>query len=179
MSAIRIILILLLAIGLTACKGASNVKQAKTLMDEGNRLLNQDSKNIAEWVDIYRKAFNPENRAKFPGNREWLQTQADRLITIYDESSRLQNAAAEKYEQAERLAENDTQRKFIIACASNIRKTVEVNELFKAQMRLVSDQEIKDEKTFNEKFLNLLRQSQQKQKELDKELESLRALVKL
>ena len=49
--------------------------------------------------------------------------------------------------------------------ALELRKEMEIPNLFKAQMQLVSDVEIRDAKTFNEKFMSLTQLIQQKVKE--------------
>jgi hypothetical protein len=173
---IRLILVIFL-VALAGCNAGSRVQRAKTLMTEGNALLEQESKITSEWTAEYGKVFTPQNRAQFPSNRDWMRTRADKLITLLDESSRLTNAAAEKYERAREFSSNDQERKGIDFYASSLRKYAEINELLKAQMELVSDEGIKEEKTFNEKFMDLMEQIQQKEKEQDEQLKEGKRLL--
>ena len=55
----------------------------------------------------------------------------------------------------------------MVLVASSVRKHREVNELLKAQMRLVYDEDIRDSKTFNDKFVGFREAIKQKGKEAD------------
>jgi hypothetical protein len=176
MLTIRSILVIFLVI-LAGCNAGSRAQRAKTLMTEGNALFEQESKITSEWTAEYGKAFTPQNRAQFPSNRDWLRPRADKLITLLDESSRLTNAAAEKYEQAREFSSNHQERRGIDFYVSSLRKNAEINELLKSQMQLVSDERIKEEKTFNEKFMDLMEQIQEKEKEQDEQLKEGKRLL--
>lgn len=161
----RLILLIFFVLTITACGSGSKVQRAKALSGEANDLLEQQSKVTAQWSDEYGKVFSPRNRAKFPSNRDWLRTQADKLAGLLDESSRLSKAAADKYEQASGLMSNDQERRGMAQFAMAMRNDVEVNELLKSQMRLVNDEAINDEETFNEKFMDSMKLIQEKEKE--------------
>ena len=161
---VRIILFLLVT--LSSCNYVTpEQQQTKALLSEAVELIKRDTDVTDQWTDEYKKAFTPEKRAQFPANRNFLRTQAVKIVTLLDESSRLNNSAAAKYEQAAGLSRYDQQRRGLTAFASGFRKTVEVNELLKSQMQIVSDDNVKDEKLFNEKFLHLLQLMQQKRSE--------------
>jgi hypothetical protein len=170
------LILVIFLVTVASCTG-SRTERAKELMSEANGLLEQESKVTKEWTDEYSKVFTPQNRAQFPSNRNWLRTQGDRLIPLLDESSRLSNAAAEKYEQARELFGKEQERRGMALYASSLRKYAEINELLKAQMRLASDEEIKEEQTFNEKFMELMEQIQQKEKEHEDQLKEGKRLL--
>jgi hypothetical protein len=179
MKTIRVILLVFLQFNLIGCSLRSEANQAKALVAEANNLLQQQSKIMEGWSREYGKVFAPQNRAQFPSNRDSLRSSAERLITLVDEGSKLGIAAAEKYEQASRLVKSDNERKGMALFASSFRKDVEVDDLFKAQMRLASDEKIKDEKTFNEQFRHLLQSIEQKRKESNKLLSDGKRLMGL
>jgi len=176
---IRLMLVIFLMLDLAACKSGSGVLRAKALIGEANNLLEQQSRVTNEWSGEYGKVFTPQNRAQFPSNRTWLRGQAERLITLLDQSSRLGTEAAEKYEQATGLASNDEERRGMALIASSVRKDVEVSQLLKSQMRLTSDEQINDEKTFNEKFRNLTELIKQKEKESQDQLNEGKRLLRI
>jgi hypothetical protein len=171
------LIVVIFFVMLAGCNSGSSEQRAKLLMAEGNALIEQESKITKEWTDEYGKVFTPQNRAQFPSNRGWLRTQGDRLIPLLDESSRLANAAAEKYEQAREFSSSDQERRGIALYASSVRKYAEINELLKAQMRLASDEAIREEETFNEKFMELMDQIQQKEKEHEDQLKEGKQLL--
>jgi hypothetical protein len=175
----RLILLIFFALALAACKSGSGAERAKALMGEANDLLEQQSKITSQWAAEYGKVFSPQNRAQFPSNRNSLRTHADALIKLLDESSRLSNAAADKYEQASKLAGNDQERRGMVQFVTAMRNDVEVNELLKSQMRLVADEAIKDEQTFNEKFTDAMKLIQQKEKESEDHMNEGKRLLGL
>jgi hypothetical protein len=109
MSRTTLLLVFLLVVGLPGCK-PSREQRAKDLMREGNTLLEQSSKLTNEWTEEYQKVFNPESRAKFPGNRDELRTGAETIITILDEASSLERRIANNYEEASTLSPNAQER---------------------------------------------------------------------
>ena len=104
------------------------------------------------------KAFNPQNRPKFPANRESLQISANNIIKILDENSRLSNQAVATYEQAAGLMTNEQQRRGTTMAVSALKTSLQIDDLFKSQVQLVFDEKIVNEKTFNERFLAIANQ---------------------
>jgi hypothetical protein len=141
--------------------------RSKNLLDEANKLLAQQTQVDSTWSREYGQVFSAEQRAKFPSNRDFLRSRAEKLIMLLDESSRLGNAAAEKYEQASGLVRDDKQKRGMVLFASGIKKAVETNQLFKEFAQLASDTTIQDEKTLNERFTHLKSLIEQKRKERD------------
>ena len=180
MKATKVIVLLLLIMGLSACNDAARrEQQAKALMNDANLLMKRDTDVTGQWVDVFVKTFTQENRRKFPANRDFLRPQANQIIKFLDESSRLNNTAAEKYEQAAALSNNPQQRSGMTSIASSFRKSVEANELIKSQMQMVSDESIVDEKIFNERFLHSWELVRQKQDERSRIMEQGKRLLNL
>jgi uncharacterized protein involved in type VI secretion and phage assembly len=152
MAVVRFIVLIALCIGFTACKQRSNLEQAKALINEGNALIAQDSDLTNQWTNRYKLEFNPDNLAKFPANRDSLRIQAEKLMSLFDQCSSLSRMAAEKYDQASRFSNNANEKRGVALFASALRKNVEVNQLYKSQMKLFSDESIKDQKTLKEKL---------------------------
>ena len=166
MAKTRLILVLFLMVGLWGCKQESKEQRAKELMSEAGSLFAKSGTKLTEqWTNEYKTAFTVENRAKFPANRDSLRASADKIITILDESSGVDRMMAEKYEEASKLAGTDDERRGASLIADALRKDIEINNLLKAQMRLVSDEEIKDEKTLNDKFMQSWQRIHEKQRE--------------
>jgi aconitase B len=88
-------------------------------------------------------------------------------MNLLDQSSGLTRRVAEKYEQASALSDNDAERKGVALIATSLKETVVAHQLYKSQMRLVSDEKITDQKTFEEKFKHYLDQITQQQRESD------------
>ena len=150
----------------TQSTGASP-QRAKESAREAVNILSKQGKVIDEWSREYGQTFSPQNRAQFPANRDWLRERAEKLTALLDESSRLADAAATKYEEASGFVGDDQVRRGMVLVASSVRKHREVNELLKAQMRLVYDEDIRDSKTFNDKFVGFIEAIKQKGKEAD------------
>ena len=130
-----------------------------------------------QWAREFGPVFTEQNRAKFPANRDWLNSRAQQIIPLIDESLRLSNKAVEKYEEATRLISNDQQRKGLSLMVGSFRKSIEIEQMFKAQAQLASDQTITDAKTFNEKFASLDEMIRQKQKERDEQFDEGKRLM--
>ncbi|HEY2964281.1 MAG TPA: hypothetical protein VGJ37_17795 [Pyrinomonadaceae bacterium] len=96
-----------------------------------------------------------------------VEQSCTKIILLIDESSQLGSEAVEKYEEASRLMSKDQERRGLAIIAASFRKSVEIEQLFKAQAQLASDETINDQKTFTEKFAYLTTLIQQKQKEKD------------
>jgi hypothetical protein len=165
MATIRLFVLVFVALGLLGCKPSAQDERAKALVSEANTLFAKSSKLTSQWTNEYLKAFTQENRAKFPANRDWLSAEAEKITTILDECSRMDHTMIQKYEEASALSTKDQDRKGISSLAAAIRKDLEVTELVKSQMRLVSDEQIKDAKTLNEKLMSSWQLIQQKQSE--------------
>ena len=149
----RITLTLLLVVVFCGCKSAaSREKEAAALIREATGVVAQVTKVSGEWTAEYMKAFNPQNLAKFPANRESLRTSAERIVTILNETSRLNKEAIAKYEQATELIKDEEQRRGISMLTSALKTSLRLDDLVRAQMQLVSDEKITDEKSLNDKF---------------------------
>ena len=169
MSIIRIVLLITLLFSLPGCRPAPSAERARELITQANNLLAEDLIITNEWAGEYGRLFSPQNRAKFPSNRESLRSRGERLVRLINESTRLNAGAAEKFEQAAGLISGDKEKRGLTMVAAAIRKTIEMNSLMKEQMALASDEQIKDEKIFNEKFMSLMSLIQQKSKERDEQ----------
>ena len=178
MPATRVILLMFLLVGVSACNNAARrEQQIKALASDANMLIKQDTGITQQWVDEFVSAFTQENRRKFPANRDFLRTHAEQIIKLLDESSRLNSSATDKYEQAAQLAVNEQQRKALRAFASAFQKTVEANELIKSQMQSVSDEALVDEKIFNDRLKHGWELAGQKQAESQQQIEEGRRLL--
>ena len=167
MSTIRFVLLITLVFSLLGCRPAPTTERAKGLIAEANNLLEEDVRVADKWVGEYGRVFTPQNRARFPSNRESLRSSGESLVKFFNESTRLNAGAAEKFEQAAGLVRADKEKKGLTMFAASIRTNIEINSLFKEQMLLASDGQIKDEKVFNEKFMTLMSVIQQKSRERD------------
>ncbi len=174
----KIIVLLFLLVGLCGCNTAARrERQSKALLSEANTLVTQDTEVTKQWVNEFVTAFTQENRQKFPANRGFLRTHAEQISKRLDESCRLNNTAADKYEQAAKLANSDQQSKGLLSFASAFRKTVEANELIKSQMQLVSDETLVDPKIFNDKIKSSWELVNQKQRESQEQIAEGRRLL--
>src|SRR5215211_4046971 len=144
MPAARVTLLIFLLVTFSGCNDVARERQAKALVSEAYQLMKRDTDVTQQWTDEFVKAFTPENRAQFPANRDFLRTHAAQIVKLLDESSGLNNSAAEKYEQAAGLSGNDQQHRGMSSFASGFRKSVEANELLKFQMQMVSDETVVD-----------------------------------
>ena len=170
----RVILLMFLLVG---CNSGARERQAQALLSDANKLLARDTKVTEQWSNEFVKVFTPKNRAQFPANRDFLRTGATQIIKLLDESSGLNNSAADKFELAAGLSRNDQQRRGMNSFASAFRKSVEENELLKAQMQMVSDESLVDEKIFNAKFSQSWELIQQKHRERDLQIQEGKRLL--
>ena len=115
-------------------------------MNDALKLMERDTNVTEQWFNEFVRAFTKENRAKFPANRDFLRTHAAQIIKLLDESSSLNQGAADKYEQAAFLSAYDQQQRGLASFASGCRKKVELNEILKSLMQTVSDETVADEK---------------------------------
>ena len=179
MPATKVVLSIVLLLGFAACNSAARrEQQMKALLSDANMLVKQDTGVTKQWADEFIKTFTPENRSKFPANRDFLRPHAEKIITLLDESSRLNNTAADKYEQAVKLSGNEQQRQALRSFVSAFRKTAEANELIKAQMQTVSDETLVDGKIFNDKMTRSWELVRQKQAESQQQFDEGKRLLR-
>src|SRR3954471_5566822 len=153
-----VILLLLLLISFAACRPAAQKVDAAALMREANALLDESNKASAQWSKEYSKTFTPQNRAQFPANRESLRAHADNITKLLDENSSYCQKAIEKYDQAVQTIKDEQQRRGANLITSSLRKSLEINEVVKSQMQLLSDERIVTAEAFNAKFDEGLKQ---------------------
>lgn len=173
----RVILPIFLLITFSGCNYVARERQSKALLHDAYDLMKRDTDVTEQWANEFAKAFTQQNRAQFPANRDFLRSHAARIITLLDESSRLNNSAADKYEQAAGLSGNDRQHRGLTLFASGFRKTVEVNEILKSLMQTVFDETVVSERTFNEKFSHSWELIQQKRREIDQNFQDGKRLL--
>ena len=179
MPATRVVLLIVLLAGFSACNSAARrEQQMKALASDANMLVKQDTVVTKQWVDEFVKTFTVENRNKFPANRDFLRPHAEKIIKLLDQSSGLNNSAAEKYEQAAKFAGSEQERQGLLSFASAFRKTVEGNELIKAQMQMVSDETLVDAKIFSERMTHSWELVRQKQDESQQQIHGGRRLMR-
>ena len=78
---------------------------------------------------------------------------------------------AEKYQAASALEPDERMRQFLSLFSRSFKVNVEINDLFKQQIGLVNDEEIKDAQTFEERVQRISAEIAKKVKERD-ELQS-------
>lgn len=173
----RVTLLIFLSILFCGCNDVT--ERQKALMSDANTLIIRDTEITKQWVNEFAKVFTVENRAKFPSNREFFRTHAAQIINLVDESSSLNNSAADKYEQAAALSSNEQERRGMQSFASSFRKSVEANGIVKSQMQMVSDETVIDAKTFEEKIVHSWRLIEQKQRESSRDMQEGKRLLGL
>ena len=176
LSSLRFLLLFLLFFSLQGCRPSSE-EQYKTVFSEATRISNQQTRVMNQWAREFGPVFTEKNRAQFPSNRDWLNSRAQKIIPLIDESLRLSNAAVEKYEEASRLMSNDQQRRGLSLMVASFRKGIEIEQMFKAQALLASDETITDARTFNERFSHFDELIRQKQKEHDDQFDEGKRLM--
>jgi hypothetical protein len=90
---------------------------------------------------------------------------------------RLENQAAEKFEESSRLWTKEQNRKGVALIAASYRRSAEMKQLFKELLVLPSDPTITDATTFNQKFLHIHQLISQKEKEREAQFEEGRQLM--
>jgi hypothetical protein len=163
-----LLLLFLLIFSLPGCRSNSK-EQYETAFSEAKKTSDQEIKVMNEWAREFGQVFTEKNRAQFPSNRDWLNSRAQKIIPLIDESLRLNNLALEKYEEAGRLMSKDQDRRGMALIVASFRKDIEIEQMFKAQAQLAADVTITDAKTFNEKFASLNELIRQNQKEKDEQ----------
>lgn len=170
------VVVCLLLFSLPGCRSSAE-ERSDRLFSEATGLLRQQTEIAVRWAQELSQILTEQNRAQFPLNRERLISRVEKIIPLVDESSRLGNEAAEKYEEASRLMNTDQDKRGTALIAASLRKDVEIGELFKAQAQLVSDRTINDAKGLNDKWVYFNELILQRQKEKDKQFEEGRRLL--
>jgi len=163
---LQLLLLFVLLLSLAGCKSSSQ-KRAEALFGEGYEISGKQIKVLNQYVREFAQIFTEQNRAKFPANRDWLNSRVQSILPLMDESLRLGNQATEKLEEASRLMSREQDRKGVALIAASFRQSIEIEQLFKEQALLASDPTITDAKAFNEKFIRIRELVLQKQKEKD------------
>lgn len=174
---LRFLALFLVLLGLPGC-GSTPAERSKTLVAEATTLMRRDTEIAEQWSREFRQVFTPENRAQFPSNRDWLISRSEKIIALLDESARVGNEAAAKFEEASRLVGKDQDKKGMALIAAAMRKDVEIGQLFKAIAQLASDRTINDAKSFNQRLDQLASLYQQKRKENDEQLAEGKRLLR-
>ena len=177
MPAARIALLMFLLLSFAGCNRVDREQQAKALMSDASRLMVRDTQITKQWAEEFAKVFTVENQAQFPANRDFLRAGAARIIKLLDESSSLNNSAADKYEQAAGLWGNDQERRGMMSFASSFRKTAEINELLKSPLQMVSDEKVVDAKILNQQLLHSWRLIDQKRRESEHDFKEGKRLL--
>ena len=164
-------LVVFLSFAFWSCQSNQNNQKVNDLVREGNDLLKQEEAITSKWKAEFGKVFTPENRAKFPSNREMLRLHAENQIRLLEQRKALHSSAADKFEQASNLSNNEKEKRFTSLFAASFKTDVEIDRLFQKQMKLVIDNGITDSTTFERKFKDLTRQIEMKVKDRD-ELQS-------
>ena len=178
MQAARVSLLIVLLVTLSGCTVIGEI-QSKVLLRQANKLMERDTDVTQKWSDEFLEVFTPTNRAQFPANRDFLRTHATQITKLLDESSSLNRLAADKYEQAARLLSRDQRRRGLTSIASALRKSAEVNEIFKSLMQIVFDETVVEPKIFNQRFLDTAQQVKLKRREMDQYTEEGKRLLSL
>jgi hypothetical protein len=161
----KICLALFLSFAVWSCQSTQYNQKVNDLAREANNLLEQEEAIRSEWKIEFGQFFNPESRAKFPSNREELRPHAENQIRLLEQMEALSNSAVDKFEQASSISNNEKERRYTALIAASLKKGVESYPLFKEQMKLVLDNEIKDSQTFEAKLSDLTQRIAIKTKE--------------
>ena len=173
---LRLLLLFVLLLSLAGCKSDSQ-KRAEALFGEGLKISIEQGKALDRYIREVDQLFTVQNRAKFPANRDWLNRRAQESLPRLDECLRLENEAAEKFEESSRLWSKEQNRKAVALIAASYRKSVETEQLYKELMLLPSDPTITDATAFNEKFLHIHQLISQKEKEREAQFDEGRRLM--
>jgi len=152
---------------LWGCQTKQYNEEVNNLVREGNNLIKQEESVSTEWKTEFITVFTPENRAKFPSNREKLRFHAENQIRLLEQKQVLNNSAVDKFELASQLSNNEKEKRATALFAQSFKKNVEIDQLFKEQMNLVLDDRINDSKTFETQFMDLTQRIEIKGKERD------------
>jgi len=163
---LRLLIFVVLFLSLSGCRSSSNQK-ADAAFSAASRLGQEETKVMNQWARDFGETFSQQNRAQFPSNRAWMNSRAQNILPLMDKSIRLGTEAVAKYQEASRLMSKENHQKGVASIAASFRKSIEIEQLFKAEAELASDQTINDAKTLNEKFAYYDGLIREKQKEHD------------
>ena len=166
----KICLVLLLFLAFVGCQPKYNQK-VNELVREGNNLLDQQADIRSEWKIEYFQVCPPNIRAEFPSNREMLSPHAENAIRLLEHIEPLMNSAINKFEQSSQISTNEQEKNYTKLIAASVKKSLEIDQLFEEEMKLVLDDNINNSKTFETKFTDLSQRIEIKVKERD-ELQS-------
>lgn len=160
----------LLLFSLAGCRSNSD-EQGKILFSDAVILGKQHTNITKKWALEIIEVWTEQNGAKFPSNRDWFISRGEKIIPLIDESSRLANEAADKYEEGSRLMSSDSDRRAMALFAASCRQDVEIAELAKDLVQLASDKTINDKETLNERAGSLMRSIRQTQEQRDEQFQ--------
>ena len=103
---LRFFVLFLLLFSLASCRSESE-ERWKVLFSDAAILNKQNTKISERWAREIIKVWTEQNRAKFPSNRDWFISRGEKIVPVIDESARLSNEMADKYEEASRLVNSD------------------------------------------------------------------------
>lgn len=161
---VRFFVLFLLLFSLAGCRSNSD-EQWKIPFNDAVILRRQYTKVFERWAREVTEVWTEQNGAKFPSNRDWFISRGEKIIPVIDESARLANEAADKYEEASRLVSTDREKKAFALFAASSRKEAETSQFGKALVQLASDRTINEKETLNQKVGSLLRSIQQTEKQ--------------
>lgn len=162
-TSVQFFVLFLLLFSLAGCRSDSE-ERWETLFSEAANLHKQHTKLTERWALEIIEVWTVQNGAKFPSNRDWFISRGEKIIPVIDESARLANEAADKYEEASRLVSTDREKRAFALFAASSRKEVETAQFGKALVQLASDRTINDKETLNQKVGSLMRSIQQTEK---------------
>ena len=161
---VRFFVLFVLLLSLAGCRSNSD-ERWKIPFNDAVILRGQYTRVIERWAREITEVWTEQNGAKFPSNRDWFISRGEKIIPVIDESARLANEAADKYEEASRLASNDREKRAFALFAVSSRKDVETVQVAKTLVQLASDRTINDKETLNQKVGSLMRSFLQTQKQ--------------
>ena len=167
---VRFFVLFLLSLSLAGCRSNSE-ERWKTLFSDANILRKQYTKVTERWALEIIEVWTVQNGAKFPSNRDWFISRSEKIVPVIDESARLANEMAGKYEEASRLVNSDPDKRGLALFAASARKDIEITQLAKTLVQLASDRTINDKDTLNERAGSLMRSIQQTQKQSDEQFD--------
>lgn len=174
---LRYFVLFLLLFSLAGCRSNSE-ERWKVLFSDAAILRKQYTKVTERWAREIIEVWTVQNGAKFPSNRDWFISRGEKISPVIDESARLANEMAAKYEQASRSVNSDRDKRGLALFAASARKDVEITQLAKALVQLASDRTINDKETLNERAGALMRSIQKTQKQSDEQFDEAARLLR-
>ena len=161
---VQCFVLFVLLLSLAGCRSNSE-ERWKVPFNDAAILRRQYTKVIERWAREIIEVWTPQNGEKFPSNRDWFISRGEKIVPVIDESARLANEAADKYDEASRLTTNDREKKAFALFAASSRKDAETTQVAKALVQLASDRTINDKETLNQKVGSLIRSFKETQKQ--------------